>query len=885
MADTPRILRVVVASPGDVQKERDLVPAVLEELNRSICVDRNLRMEPIRWETDAYPGFHLDGPQHLIDGVLRIDDCDLLIGLFWKRFGTPVDDAASGTEHEIRNAIAAWRRKGLPQVMVYFNQKAYKPRNKSEAMQWGQVLQFQEEFPKEGLWWPYAGPGKFEAILRRHLTAYVRKAYPLASAQPAPAPQVSAPLPRSTIGDAYFSVQAGIIEQKSHSYIGGEETLQAFESFCGSHRRGYFIICGSPGQGKTALACRIISSGHYAHHFINRMGGRDEPRLILLSLLAQLDPAGGEALRSESLATLTKAFEDCLRRASTTQRGLVLVIDALDELPENAPDPPFLPAETLPDGVFVVLTSRPGYLLGRLRQRLFALPHEVFTLHPLSLEVMQAIILRSRPGTSAAELERIAEASQGNPLYLQAVLDQFRTNPSFDLTKLPTSIEGFYRAATRSLSAGNTLLSNTLGLLSVARKTLSLRELSQITGATQRAIDETAIRPILPFLLGSEEGYGFYHASFHQFVRRALLYEDEIREAHRRVAEWLDQPANRTNSYRYHSLAHHLFEAGAQQKLVEVIDAPFLSKAVRLLGYSALESLELLTRALLERRDPGVIGHCVELVESLRAVMGEDALAHVANTLQPYRSGPLAFRTQLLEPYIADAAGLDIYVGILPKAEVPADFFEVVVQEQRLFLAIGDAPSLGFKSAFVARFVGNLFRQLVVEGNCRDLGAVLAAIDSMIVPYEYFRRISMQCIAVDPKRRVVRLANAGHPNPVHYSRKRGTCEVLPLAGNLLNSTMGDAHRQPWFEEYAVEVKSGDLLVLVSDGLTEGHVMAGDPYGYRFQDIVAKTAEAGARAVGEAILDAWRRHPREADAVDDVTVVVIQIDVESGGIAP
>ncbi|WP_321477868.1 SpoIIE family protein phosphatase [uncultured Paludibaculum sp.] len=875
MAETPRILRVVVASPGDVQRERDLVPAVLEELNRSICVDRNLRLEAVRWETDAYPGFHLDGPQHLIDGVLKIDDCDLLIGLFWKRFGTPVDDASSGTEHEIRNAIAAWRRKGLPQVMVYFNQKAYKPRNKSEADQWGQVLQFQEEFPKEGLWWPYAGPGKFEAILRRHLTAYVRAAFPIAGAPAAPRSPAAA---QPAVGEAYFSVQTAIIEEKSTSFVGGEDALHAFDSFQRKHSRGYFIIRGSPGQGKTALACRLIASANYVHHFINRMGGRDEPRLILLSLLAQLDPAGSAELKGESLATLTKAFEDCLRRVAGVRKPLVLVVDALDELPESPADPPFLPAETLPEGVFVVVTSRPGHHLNRLQQRLFSLPHEVFILRPLGLEEMRAIIGRSRPGTSASELERIAEASQGNPLYLQAVLDQFRADFDYDLTKLPTTIEGFFRAATRSLAAGNTLLSDVLGLLSVARKTLSLRELSQITGSPQRAIDETAIRPILPFLLGNEEGFGFYHASFHQFVRRALLYEDELKNAHRAMAEWLERPENLINSYRYHSLAHHLFEAGAQARLVDVIDEGFLSRAAQLLGYSALESLELLTRALLERHDPSVIARCVTLVESLRGVIGQQAVSEVANTLQPYRSGPLAFRTQLLEPHIAEAAGLDIYVGILPKAEVPADFFEIVSQEQRLFLAIGDAPSLGLKSAFVARFMGNLFRNLVLEGNCRDMGAILAAMDQMISPYEYFRRISMQCIAVDPKRRVIRLANAGHPNPVHYSSRTGRCELLPLAGNLLNSASGVA---PWFEEYAVEVGNGDILVLVSDGLTEGHVLVGEPYGYRFQEIVVKNADAGARAVGEAILDAWRRHPREADAVDDVTVVAIQVDLGQG----
>jgi len=54
-----------------------------------------------------------------------------------------------------------WREKGSPQIFVYFNQKAYKPKSKAEAEQWGQVLEFQEKFPKEGLWWPYKGKVQF----------------------------------------------------------------------------------------------------------------------------------------------------------------------------------------------------------------------------------------------------------------------------------------------------------------------------------------------------------------------------------------------------------------------------------------------------------------------------------------------------------------------------------------------------------------------------------------------------------------------------------------------------------------------------------------------------------------------------------------------------
>lgn len=169
-----RLLRVVVASPADVQSERDVLPTVIEEVNRGVATDRGLRLELSRWETDAHPGFHLDGPQGLIDPILNITDCDLLIGIFWKRFGTPTADGKTGTEHEFGLAHEAWRQKESPQIFVYFNQKPYAPASKAETEQWGQVLEFKDRFPKEGLWWPYKGKTEFEKLVRNHLTNYIR---------------------------------------------------------------------------------------------------------------------------------------------------------------------------------------------------------------------------------------------------------------------------------------------------------------------------------------------------------------------------------------------------------------------------------------------------------------------------------------------------------------------------------------------------------------------------------------------------------------------------------------------------------------------------------------------------------------------------------------
>lgn len=179
MSSEAKVLRMVVASPGDVQAERDLVAAVVDQVNHGVAKERGIILQVSRWEKDSFPGFHAQGPQGLIDSILQIPDCDIFIGIFWKRFGTAVTDAQSGTEHEYKLAYEAWKQRGQPQIFFYFNQKPYSPKSREETDQWGMVLDFQMSFPKEGLWWPYKGKQNFAALLRDHLENYLRSQFPL----------------------------------------------------------------------------------------------------------------------------------------------------------------------------------------------------------------------------------------------------------------------------------------------------------------------------------------------------------------------------------------------------------------------------------------------------------------------------------------------------------------------------------------------------------------------------------------------------------------------------------------------------------------------------------------------------------------------------------
>src|SRR5437879_6054410 len=113
-----RHLRIVLASPGNVQAERDEMPGIVDDVNQTLRILKyGYHIELWRWEADSHPGLHALGPQGIIDRALQIESCDILVGIFWRRLGTPLADAWSGTEHEIGKAIAAWKEKGSPRVM------------------------------------------------------------------------------------------------------------------------------------------------------------------------------------------------------------------------------------------------------------------------------------------------------------------------------------------------------------------------------------------------------------------------------------------------------------------------------------------------------------------------------------------------------------------------------------------------------------------------------------------------------------------------------------------------------------------------------------------------------------------------------------------------
>jgi len=155
------VFNVMIASPGDVQTERNIVRDVVNEWNHVNSATQKIVLLPVGWETHSTPSMG-DRPQSIINWQV-LKDSDLLIAIFRTRLGTPTGKAASGTVEEIEEHVKA----GKP-AMLYFYATPVAPDNYDHD-QYQALNKFKEECKQRGLYGTYNSNPEFYKKIRRHI--------------------------------------------------------------------------------------------------------------------------------------------------------------------------------------------------------------------------------------------------------------------------------------------------------------------------------------------------------------------------------------------------------------------------------------------------------------------------------------------------------------------------------------------------------------------------------------------------------------------------------------------------------------------------------------------------------------------------------------------
>ncbi len=220
--------------------------------------------------------------------------------------------------------------------------------------------------------------------------------------------------------------------------------------------------------------------------------------------------------------------------------------------------------------------------------------------------------------------------------------------------------------------------------------------------------------------------------------------------------------------------------------------------------------------------------------------------------------------------------GLDIAGKNISCDEIGGDYFDFLVtpgnRDSRCAVVVGDISGHGVASALLMTTARAFLRMRASQpGSVADIVAAMNRHLSRDV-LDSGTFMTLFYMAVDPESRSLEWVRAGHDPAWLYDPDSDTFDDLKGAGLALG--VDDAH--VYRSHRRDSLKKGQVLVVGTDGIWEGHNRAGDMFGKeRLRALVRQHARHCAETIVESVFQEHRKFTQDAPAEDDLTLVVVK----------
>lgn len=210
---------------------------------------------------------------------------------------------------------------------------------------------------------------------------------------------------------------------------------------------------------------------------------------------------------------------------------------------------------------------------------------------------------------------------------------------------------------------------------------------------------------------------------------------------------------------------------------------------------------------------------------------------------------------------------------MIPATTMGGDFYDFIeLPGGQIGLVMADVSGKGVPAAFFMAVARTTLRDLA-PGHTSP-GACLAEANALLCaqnPLDLF--VTVFYCMLDPLNGTLRYANGGHNLP-YVRRADGTIETLTGLGGLVLGAMPGVE----FPDHTVALKSGDRLVLYTDGVTEAFNAANEPYGEErlVREIQAHGADSPPALI-ERICNSVTSFAGGAPQSDDITLIVVNCE--------
>jgi|SRR4028119_1995569 NACHT domain. len=426
---------------------------------------------------------------------------------------------------------------------------------------------FERTFPELG---KQKGAGKLRLLYKNLRENYSQISQPVVT----PQPSNSSPYPEEFVS---------LIKNNNKTFCGRRFVFEAFEQFISTNEKGYFVLVGYAGMGKTSLVAKYVYDHPEVISYFFTRDYQNKPEQFLNCIRRQLiDRYDLDNSEEDNLPALLSKITN-----NTEFSGrLVIVVDDLDEVDQGkvgGRNILYLP-KTLPDGVYFFLTRQPSnlktdyynlnkdylntdlgtpvYQFNLTDRRHIELHYKDMTDY-LSYPNAQQNQLNSKINhwmknhniSRETILERIAKKSENNfrclNYLIQDILDDFYQEPIFN--KLTPALSRYYQTHWEGMEIQeheHKLRRQVLLYILVYKNgcQIPIDQLDVIAGEEKCDIEDV-LRDWLKYLRQKtkfgKDYYTIYHSNFIEFIQSQNMMKSDraiFQTINQRINEYLRSP-------------------------------------------------------------------------------------------------------------------------------------------------------------------------------------------------------------------------------------------------------------------------------------------------------------------------------------------------------
>ncbi|PYY01230.1 MAG: serine/threonine protein phosphatase [Acidobacteria bacterium] len=225
---------------------------------------------------------------------------------------------------------------------------------------------------------------------------------------------------------------------------------------------------------------------------------------------------------------------------------------------------------------------------------------------------------------------------------------------------------------------------------------------------------------------------------------------------------------------------------------------------------------------------------------------------------------------RLLPQSLPQLKSADLAAKFEPALMIGGDMFDFLEYSgERVAFVLGDVSGKGAPAALYAALVSGLLRSTAsLEPHpAQMLSAINLSLNERRIEAQY---VSLAYAIWDDDSRIMTFANSGLPRP--FLCKKGAVSRIESTGLPLG-LFEDAD----YDEVTVRAESGDIFVLVSDGILDAFNAAGEQFGpKRVEEVIQQSCRLQAKEIVQAIFDAVDKYRGTRATFDDETVLAVKV---------